>query len=76
MAKKSKAQRLFIFRELGGGVGVTRDGEVEAYRSGNFMLVALVPRDAEDNSRRPISAVRVEIPVVVPLPPISQISFC
>ena len=56
-------------------VGVTRDGEVEAYRSGNFMLVALVPRDVEDNSRRPVSAVRVEIPVIVPLPPVSQITF-
>ena len=35
-------------------VGVPRDGEVEAYRSGNFMLVALVPRAVEDNSRRPV----------------------
>ncbi len=66
---------IIYFSRARRSVGVTRDGEVEAYRSGNFMLVALVPRDAEDNSRRPVSAVRVEIPVIVPLPPVSQINF-
>ena len=70
-----KDATIIYFSRARRNVGVTRDGEVEAYRSGNFMLVALVPRDAEDNSRRPISAVRIEIPVIVTLPPVSQISF-
>ena len=56
-------------------VGVTRGGEVEAYRPGDFTLVALVPREAGDDSRRPDAAVRVEVPVTVPLPPISQVTY-
>jgi len=56
-------------------VGVTRDGQVEAYRPGDFTLVVLVPRRAGDTSRRPAAAVRVEVPVTVPLPPISQVTF-
>ena len=56
-------------------VGVTRDGQVEAYRPGDFTLVALVPRDVDDDSRRPDAAVRVEVPVTVPLPPVSQVRF-
>lgn len=56
-------------------VGVTRDGQVEAYRPGDFTLVALVPRDAGDRSRRPDSAVRAEISVSIPLPPVSQVTF-
>ena len=56
-------------------VGVTRDGQVTAYRPGEFTLVALLPRDAEDDSRRPDAAVRTEVPVIVPLPPVGQVTF-
>ena len=56
-------------------VTVTREGEVEAYRSGDFTLIALVPRDPEDDSRRPASRVRVEVPVSVPLPPVERVAF-
>ena len=56
-------------------VGVTRGGEVEAYRPGDFTLVALVPREAGDDRRRPDAAVRVEVPVTVPLPPVSQVTY-
>ena len=56
-------------------VGVTRDGRVEAYRPGDFTLVALLPRDAEDDSRRPDAAVRTEVQVTVPLPPVGQVTF-
>ena len=56
-------------------VGVTRDGQVTAYRPGEFTLVALLPRDAEDDSRRPDAAVRTEVPVTVPLPPVGQVTF-
>ena len=56
-------------------VGVTREGEVEARRAGEFTLIALVPKDAEDTSRRPDAAARVEIAVTVPLPPIEKVAF-
>ena len=57
-------------------VGVTRAGEVEAYRPGEFTLVALVPEDPDDDaSARTAARVRVEIPVTVPLPPIDRVTF-
>ena len=56
-------------------VSVTREGEVEARRAGEFTLIALVPKDAEDTSRRPDAAARVEIAVTVPLPPIKNVAF-
>ena len=56
-------------------VGVTREGEVEAYRPGDFTLIALVPKDPADDSRRPDARVRVEVPVTVPLPPVERVAF-
>ena len=56
-------------------VGVTREGEVEAFRSGDVTLVAMVPEDPEDTTRRPTARVQVEVPVSVPLPPIAQVAF-
>ncbi|MYH28010.1 MAG: hypothetical protein F4137_03945 [Acidobacteria bacterium] len=56
-------------------VSVTRTGRVEAYRPGEFTLIALVPTNPGDRSRRPDARARVEIPVTVPLPPISEVAF-
>ena len=56
-------------------VAVTRDGNVEAYKPGNFTLVALVPVDADDDSRRPDARLRVEVPVTVPPPPVRLVTF-
>ncbi len=56
-------------------VGVTREGEVEAFRPGEFTLIALVPENPEDDSRRPDARVRVEVPVFVPQPPIESVTF-
>ena len=56
-------------------VGVTREGEVEAYRSGDFTLIALVPKDPDDDSRRPDARVRAEVTVTVPLPPVERVAF-
>ena len=56
-------------------VSVTRTGRVEAYRPGEFTLIALVPSNPGDRSRRPDARARVEIPVTVPLPPISEVAF-
>ena len=56
-------------------VSVTRRGRVEAYRPGEFTLIVLVPSNPGDRSRRPAARARVEIPVTVPLPPISEVAF-
>ena len=56
-------------------VGVTREGEVEAYRPGDFTLIALVPKDPADDSRRPDARIRVEVPVTVPLSPVERVAF-
>ena len=56
-------------------VGVTRRGEVEAHQPGDFTLIALVPRDPDDDSRRPDARVEVEIPVTVPKPKVERIAF-
>ena len=67
--------RVVYFSRSRRSVGVTRDGEVEAYRSGDFTVIALVPNDPEDESRRPDARVRVEVPVSVPLPPVVRVAF-
>ncbi len=56
-------------------VGVTREGEVEAYRPGDFTVIALVPKDPGDDSRRPDARVRVEVAVTVLLPPVERVAF-
>ena len=56
-------------------VSVSRSGEVEAHRAGEFTLIALVPKDPEDTGRRPDAAARVEITVTVPQPPIEAVAF-
>ena len=56
-------------------VSVTRTGRVEAYRPGEFTVIALVPSNPADRSRRPAARARVEIPVTVPLPPIEEVAF-
>jgi hypothetical protein len=56
-------------------VGITADGKIEAYRPGDFTLVALLRRDAEGDRQRSDSVVRTEIQVTVPLPPIGQVMF-
>ena len=56
-------------------VSVTREGEIEAYRSGDVILIALVPKDPADDSRRPDARVRVEVAVTVPLPPVERVAF-
>ena len=56
-------------------VSVTRGGAVEAYRPGEHTLVALVPADPQDSSRRPRGVARVEVPVSVPPPPVERVRF-
>ncbi len=56
-------------------VAVTPGGEVEAYRPGEFTVVALVPANPGRRDRRPEARVRVEVPVTVPLPAAARVSF-
>jgi len=56
-------------------VGVSAAGRIEAYRPGEFVVVALVPTDPEASPRRAEPILQVEIPVTIPNPPISDISF-
>ena len=67
--------RVVYYSRARRSVGVTRAGRVDAYRPGAYTLVALVPTDSDDTSRRPESRVRVEIPVEVPLPPVATVTF-
>ena len=67
--------RVVYYSRARRSVGVTRVGHVEAYRPGTYTLVALVPSDPNDTSRRPESRVRVEVPVTVPLPPVATVTF-
>ena len=54
-------------------VGVDAAGRVEAYRPGNFVLIASVPQEHEGRSTD--AGVRVEIPVSVPFPPVERVTF-
>ena len=56
-------------------VGVTRGGEVEAYRPGAFTLVALVPAGPGRPGRRSAGRARVEVPVTVPPPAAARVRF-
>ncbi len=56
-------------------VGVNPAGIVEAYRPGEHTLIAMVPRDPEDNDRRAEPAVQVEIPVTIPNPPVASVEI-
>jgi len=56
-------------------VGVTPVGQVEAYRPGEYQIVARVPRDPEDTGRRGEALLQTMVTVTVPSPPITGIEF-
>ncbi len=66
---------VLFFSRARRSVGVSRSGEARAYRPGEFTLVAMVPEDPDDESRRPTPRIRLEIPVTVPLPPVTEVAF-
>ena len=55
-------------------VGVNALGKVEAYGPGEFEIVALVPKDTQDPPRRAEPALRAEVLVTVPKPPIAVVT--
>ncbi|HEX9700841.1 MAG TPA: hypothetical protein VGD06_15395 [Acidobacteriota bacterium] len=57
------------------GEGEPYRAEVEAYRAGEFAIMARVPTDPADTGRRGEARVQAEIAVVVPAPPITRIEL-
>ena len=56
-------------------VSVTRRGDVEAHRPGEFTLVALVPANRAAAGLRSESIARAEVAVTVPHPPVDRVRF-
>jgi hypothetical protein len=56
-------------------LGVTPAGMVEAYRAGEFEIVARVPMDPTSTDRRAEARVQTMVSVVVPSPPITGVEF-
>ena len=56
-------------------LGVTPAGEVEAYRAGEFQIMARVPMDPTDTGRRGEARLQTMISVVVPNLPITAIEL-
>ena len=56
-------------------VSVNPAGDVEAYRPGEHVLVAMVPKNPEDLDRRADALLTVEVPVTVPNPPAASVGF-
>jgi len=55
--------------------GVSPAGEVSAYRPGEHTIIALVPKDPKDTSRRPESLIRTEVTVTIPQPPVEEVTL-
>ena len=67
--------RVVFYSRARRSVSVTRRGDVEAHRPGEFTLVALVPASSGDAGRRPDSIARAEVAVTVPHPPVERVRF-
>jgi hypothetical protein len=56
-------------------LGVNPAGEVEAHGPGNVKVIALVPKEAEDEPRRAEALLRVEVEVTIPNPPVESVEI-
>jgi hypothetical protein len=56
-------------------VGVNPAGELEAFGPGKFTVVALVPKDPEDEPRQAEAILQVEVEVTVPNPPVRSVEI-
>ena len=56
-------------------VGVDSKGVVEAYRPGEYVIVARIPAGDEDVGSREAEGLSVEIPVTIPTPPVERLVF-
>ena len=67
--------RVVFYSRARRSVSVTRRGDVEAHRPGEFTLVALVPASSGAAGRRPDAIARAEVAVTVPHPPVERVRF-
>jgi len=56
-------------------LGVNPAGEVEAHGPGDVQVIALVPKEAEDEPRRAEALLRVEVEVTIPNPPVESVEI-
>lgn len=56
-------------------LGVNPAGEVEAHGPGNVKVIALVPKEAEDEPRRAEALLRIEVDVTIPNPPVESVEI-
>ncbi len=56
-------------------LGANPAGELEAHGPGDVTVVALVPKEAEDEPRRAEALLRVEVDVTIPNPPVESVEF-
>ncbi len=56
-------------------LGVNPAGEVEAHGPGDVTVIALVPKEAEDEPRRAEALLRVEVEVTIPNPPVESVEI-
>ncbi|MCY3970045.1 MAG: hypothetical protein OXG74_08930 [Acidobacteria bacterium] len=56
-------------------LGVNPAGEVEAHGPGEVTVIALVPKEAEDEPRRAEALLRVEVEVTIPNPPVESVEI-
>ena len=68
-------ERVVYFSRARRSVTVSADGEVEAFRPGEFTLVVLVPENPADERARPDARAEAEVLVSVPQPPVAQVTF-
>ena len=72
---KSVDRTVVFYSRKRRSVAVNPAGIVEAYRPGDHVLIAMVPRDPEDVDRRADALITVEIPVSIPNPPAAAVKF-
>ncbi len=56
-------------------LGVNPAGEVEAHGPGDVTVIALVPKQVEDEPRRAEALLRVEVEVTIPNPPVESVEI-
>ena len=56
-------------------VGVTRNGQVEAYQPGEFTVIALMPAEPDQRGARSDARVHSEVPVTVRRPELERLVF-
>ncbi len=56
-------------------LGVNPAGELEAHGPGEVTVIALVPKEVEDEPRRAEALLRVEVEVTIPNPPVESVEI-